>query len=385
MRLDQNICNQIKNALNSVKQRIDQLSNQNPPQVSTDQKDTVESLINFMLEIIEEHANEDHSGFHCAELFILVTEMNSIISSSANISIPGRPLREWLGIKLEELASRAAKSMELCLSGKDEDTYNIEEVLNKVSAALREVGEAKRAIDDIADDAEEKRDSLDKISTLASDIEKLHEESSKKYDEIEKGNENIKEWEKRVQELLSITEETLKGANKVSLSKSFQDRAQKELSTAVGWSVAFILSLGGMSLMGWDIIKTITPLLNSKGPIDPSSYLVLALKFSANIPLLAIAIFSANQFGKHRNIYQDYDYKAAAAQSYVAYRDEIKDLGQDAEVLLSRLQEMLIDNFGENPVRLLTKAEEKKSKSGFKLSLGKDGFSAGISENEKSE
>lgn len=67
-------------------------------------------------------------------------------------------------------------------------------------------------------------------------------------------------------------------------------------------------------------------------------------------PAVWLGWYAARQLGRISRVQEDYEFKVATALAYQSYRDEIRALA--SEELREKFAEVVIENFGNNPVRL---------------------------------
>lgn len=78
--------------------------------------------------------------------------------------------------------------------------------------------------------------------------------------------------------------------------------------------------------------------------------------FTLAAPFVWLGWFSARQLGQLARVQQDYEYKKATALAFEAHKKEVVDADTTDKELSKRLLEIVIKNFGDNPVRLLPDA-----------------------------
>lgn len=78
--------------------------------------------------------------------------------------------------------------------------------------------------------------------------------------------------------------------------------------------------------------------------------------FTLAAPFVWLGWFSARQLGQLARVQQDYEYKKATALAFEAHKKEVVDADTTDKELSKRLLDIVIKNFGDNPVRLLPDA-----------------------------
>ncbi|GJH02783.1 hypothetical protein [Paraburkholderia terrae] len=175
---------------------------------------------------------------------------------------------------------------------------------------------------------------------------------------------------KHFEDQRSVVEATLQGASRVALAKSFEDRRASLTTLQYVWAGLFVLGISGLT--GAGIYLGAAVLAEGKAAAIPlaaaaasgasavaevkmsQSNLVFALlRFLVLAPVVWFTWFAARQYGHCQRLGEDYAFKSSAAHAFVGYRDE---MGDDAE-MLKLLREYAINNFGANPIRVLTGSE----------------------------
>jgi len=165
-----------------------------------------------------------------------------------------------------------------------------------------------------------------------------------------------------------FVEETLQGASKVGLAKSFKDRRESLERAQTIWAKVFIIGLillfvGALVSLG-DVMTllrgaTTNPVASIQGASAASvaplfervfTYMTHVLILS---PGIWLTWFAARKYGQLSRLTEDYAFKEASALSFVGYRSE---MGEDKE-MLDLLRRTAIENFGANPVRVITSDE----------------------------
>ncbi|WP_446902785.1 hypothetical protein [Burkholderia sp. YIM B11467] len=168
---------------------------------------------------------------------------------------------------------------------------------------------------------------------------------------------------------------TLQGASRVALAKSFEDR-RKEL-TKIQYFWAGFFFIGICTLTGVGIYLGIGVLQEAKAATaavaaapaaasttsvaaaaasvkaSQSNLLFSLLRFLILAPVVWFTWFAARQYGHSQRLGEDYAFKSAAAHAYVGYKEEM----DGDEQMIKMLREYAVKNFGENPIRVLSKNE----------------------------
>jgi len=128
------------------------------------------------------------------------------------------------------------------------------------------------------------------------------------------------------------------------LAGAFSSRSKKLSWQRWIWTAVFVSAIGVLAWLSFQFALGLEVL----------SYEVLAVSLVRKLALAAPAVwlgwYAAKQTGRIARVQEDYEYKAASAIAYQAYRDEAKVAG-DTE-LQKQLLSTAIATFGDNPVRL---------------------------------
>ena len=136
-------------------------------------------------------------------------------------------------------------------------------------------------------------------------------------------------------------------AHDLGLIAGNPDLADHPTQVCFGAGIAILIAGILATTAGW---ITFTPLINSKGVIDPWGALA---RLMLTGPAIWFTWFAAKQYGHTTRLIEDYAFKEAAALAFVGYK---REMGDDDE-MLKLLRETAIKNFGASPTRMLTKED----------------------------
>ena len=181
---------------------------------------------------------------------------------------------------------------------------------------------------------------------------------------------------KQCDEILAEAKERLDAASRAGLAVSFGDTADDYVWPKRGWLALFVISLAGIVSIGiyFIVLHDSTPLeileklpkivatkeltdltFNTGG--DNYTKLINSLKFiPLSLPFVWLAWFSALKFSQLGRLREDYKFKVATALALDGYRKQAAEVNPE---LAEKLLDLAISNFGENPLRLLTKDSAK--------------------------
>lgn len=277
---------------------------------------------------------------------------------------------EHLRQVLEE-AREKEKAIDDIYSAISEGFDSIARKEETISALLKQSKETKEELDELQEELENVADEIRTLNTASSEakdktlankakVEDFVEEIGEHQKQIEKQDAQFEKFKTTLEENSSKQQEYLAEAcnlieksklalsytTSVGLSSSF-DAQCKEIKgwksfKLWSWLVAAAIGVIGVICIGvWLIYGN----HHANDGNVTSMWLQIIGKISM-IPLLVTTIvFCANQYGKQKNLLEDYSYKLALAKSMVAFSEELreKDSERYKEYLSTVLNEILKD------------------------------------------
>lgn len=152
-------------------------------------------------------------------------------------------------------------------------------------------------------------------------------------------------------QIITKAEESLAAAARTGLASSFENRAAEYDGPREGWLFAFLMSLAGIFAVAYGFIIPEIKLLQGS---DRLFHFLTDIPLT--LPFIWLAWFSALRFSQLGRLREDYAFKVATALSLDGYR---KQAGEVSSELQEKLLDLAITNFGENPLRLMTKDSAK--------------------------
>lgn len=286
-----------------------------------------------------------------------------------------------------EKAREQEKNINEIYSLVSEQSDSISRKDESISALLKQSKETKEELDELQADMETVADEIRTSNTASSDakdktlaykakVEAFVEEIGEHQKQIEKQDAEFKAFQTTLDENSTKQQQYLSEAHKlieksklalsyttsVGLSSSF-DAQCKEIKgwksfKLWSWLVAAAIGVIGVICIGvWLIYGN----HHANDGNVTSMWLQIIGKISM-IPLLVTTIvFCANQYGKQKNLLEDYSYKLALAKSMVAFSEELreKDSERYKEYLSTVLNEILKD-----PLRIRIDPNKNKTTKG---------------------
>ena len=204
-------------------------------------------------------------------------------------------------------------------------------------------------------DSEIKLPSVDNIQKIVLDIQEAKSNALKVVKDI---SDKVPEFEgKRDQVLgqcdsvLNKAKESLEASARAGLAVSFSNQAKVYDKPRNLWLTTFVLALLAMVLMA--LCKTL-PDIQEKNGIE--RLYVFITDIPLVLPFVWLAWFSALRFSQLGRFKEDYNFKVATALALDGYRRQAEGMSPQLE---EKLLDLAITNFGENPLRLMTKDSAK--------------------------
>jgi hypothetical protein len=254
------------------------------------------------------------------------------------------------------------------LQSEAKDLLKLTSNLTKKNNDLTEVlAQAKKFSKDSKELLEE---ALKSKATIDSDalVTLAHRESIVK-DQIDSANqlialnaitEKIPEFEqkrdaitKQCDEILVEAKKRLKAASEAGMAASFEKRTKEYVWPKAGWFIAFLFSLAGVFITAYCLIIPELKELKLEGG---DRFFHLVTEIPLTLPFVWLAWFAALRFSQLGRLREDYAFKVATAMSLDGYRKQADDVSKE---LQEKLLDLAITNFGENPLRLMTKESAK--------------------------
>ena len=203
--------------------------------------------------------------------------------------------------------------------------------------------------------------------------------------------EDLNEYENTMKQRFDEYDKIIKDLNEkatnASLSSSYKQQGDAIRKTIRRWDIGFILSIIAIATIAvWtfnevneildkDIGAVITELAKIKSEanqtynisIIPSDKIYIMIfgffsKITMALPFIWFAIFCSNRRKEAMRLEQEYAHKVAVASSYGSYKEQIENLNEENQELLTKLMSSTIDIISKNPSDFLD-----KSKSSDKL------------------
>ena len=305
--------------------------------------------------------------------------------------------------KIDELTQQAEHLIQVLEEARGQEK-TINEIKSLVSEQAEEISNKEKAI---TTSLEQSRATQEQLKTLKEDLEtvakeihtlnstssNLKDETIAYRDDVKEFAEEINEYQKQIEKQnaqFKVFKETLDKnttEQKQYLEDAFnlieQSKSALSYTTSVGLGSSFdaqckeIKAWKSFKLWSWLVASAVGVICvicigvwliygnhHANDGNVTSMWLQIIGKISM-IPLLVTTIvFCANQYGKQKNLLEDYSYKLALAKSMVAFSDELreKDSERYKEYLSTVLNEILKD-----PLRIRIDPNKNKTTKGEAL------------------
>lgn len=161
---------------------------------------------------------------------------------------------------------------------------------------------------------------------------------------IASANQQVEETKAFSVSTYESVEKALKAVRAQGLAGAFSSRSKKLSVQRLIWTGVFVAAIAVLAVLSFQFALA----------LNVFTYEVLLVSLVRKLALAAPTVwlgwYAAKQTGRIARVQEDYEYKAASALAYQAYRDEAKVVG-DPE-LQKQLLSTAISTFGDNPVRL---------------------------------
>lgn len=204
-------------------------------------------------------------------------------------------------------------------------------------------------------DSESKAPNINAIQELVSGIKTSQGEAAalvkgivEKVSEFEGNRDEILE---QCRKIVVKAEESLAAAARAGMASSFEKRAIEYDGPRERWFIMFLMSLAAIVFIA---AKYILPSIEKTVGIERLYYFLTEIPLT--LPFIWLAWFSALRFSQLGRLKEDYKFKVATALALDGYRKQAEDL---SPALQEKLLDLAVTNFGENPLRLMTKESAK--------------------------
>ena len=264
----------------------------------------------------------------------------------------------------EEFQKLSSENMRLQLGVSEllKTTTTLEKRKNELNDALKLASKLSDDSKNLLDSANKSKSIIEADAilsgTLRENVESNQAEVKDYVDLIHKTADAVPKFEKERDEILKQCNDLLAegqirldAASKIGMAVSFSDQAREYVWPRRGWLVVFIFSLA--AIVGVGLCFIFAEISDLEG-LDRLYHFITDLPLS--LPFIWLAWFSALRFSQLGRIREDYAFKVATALALDGYRKQAAEVKPE---LAEKLLDLAITNFGENPLRLLTKESIK--------------------------
>jgi hypothetical protein len=285
----------------------------------------------------------------------IVSHLNAMWSQlNTYIGEPSVEELKKLTSEIKHLQSEASALLKLNTNlnkRKDElsEAFTYAKKLSKESKSLLdETVKSKATIEADAAVAGSHRATIETDQAAATELLGILKATTESIPEFEKNRDEIT---RKCDEILAEAKIRLDASSKVGMAVSFSDQAKAYIWPRRLWLASFVLSLIGIVVIAKCYI--LQEILKLEG-VDRLSHFLTDLPLT--LPFIWLAWFSALRFSQLGRLREDYAFKVATALALDGYRKQAEDL---SPALQEKLLDLAVTNFGENPLRLMTKDSAK--------------------------
>lgn len=230
----------------------------------------------------------------------------------------------------------------------DEALTYAKKLSKESKSLLDETVKSKATIEADAAVAGSHRATIETDQAAATELLRILKATAESIPEFEKNRDEIT---RKCNEILAEAKNRLDASSKVGMAVSFSDQAKAYVWPRRLWLASFVLSLIGVVMIAKCYI--LPEILQLEG-VNRLSHFLTDLPLT--LPFIWLAWFSALRFSQLGRLRVDYAFKVATALSLDGYRKQAEGLSPALE---EKLLDLAITNFGENPLRLMTKESAK--------------------------
>lgn len=228
-----------------------------------------------------------------------------------------------------------------------------QESLIKIEENLMNATQYKQSIDKeynlICVDNEKGNSYATKIKNIKTESEKTHQNIETLKNEFQ---DYINNGKRQIDEYIAKIENTFKIAYSTALSDKFYSEAKKQQEEIKNWNLWFKIAIACIFLgtfLSFSILD--------KDKIFDISAFFIRLAFVA--PFIWFGFYASSRRSEAQRLEQEYTHKATALGTYLLHKNEIKEFGNDDE-LINKLINSNIDTVAFNPSSSLDKVNKDK-------------------------
>lgn len=272
--------------------------------------------------------------------FSIARELAKALADKGETEIDRIIAAETAAVKVIEASTTAVQSAEQATASK-----------NAIAAFESDAAVAKKTIDQHLTSAEAAANAAERskkeASTVQTEILKLKNDAVHREGElalrVTELNASIDASNQSANQARENVATALRDVRSQGLAHSFEKRSIKLNAERRSWIGVFVGAVAALA--------TISLVLVTELPDFTYQTLIVAAlrRFATAAPFVWLGWYAAKQISRISKTQEDYEYKAASALAYQAYKDEAISGDPD---LHKKLLDHAIQTFGENPVRL---------------------------------
>ncbi|MFA6077458.1 MAG: hypothetical protein WC724_00350 [Candidatus Paceibacterota bacterium] len=216
----------------------------------------------------------------------------------------------------------------------------LQQVLTEINQRLTALGDLNslvqqgQGLPNLINDAQTKKTNIDsflndlptrseELNRITTEVKSLNEQVITREGEVSDLVEKTKELQQKVEEFIKETQAQLGVAANAKLASTFEgvkDELGKEKIKWFWWLVGavVVLIIATVGIVVWQILE--------KETIFEVSFLI---KVALTSPIVYFVVFTSREYGRIRNLIEEYTFKAAIARSFEAYKNIIEEIFSD--------------------------------------------------------
>ena len=230
----------------------------------------------------------------------------------------------------------------------DEALASAKKLSKESKILLDETVKSKATIEADAAVAGSHRATIEADQATAAELLGVLKATTETIPEFEKNRDEIT---RKSNEILVEAKNRLDASSKVGMAVSFSEQAKAYVIPRRFWLAGFVLSL--LCIVVITKCYILPEIIQLQG-VDRFFHFLTDLPLT--LPFIWLAWFSALRFSQLGRLKEDYAFKVATALALDGYRKQAEDL---SPALQEKLLDLAVTNFGENPLRLMTKESAK--------------------------
>lgn len=284
-------------------------------------------------------------------LLMFLQMINERLPSEAKGPVP----LDWDSVEdktmLPKDLARRLRALETTLARLEPKAAEVDGKIADIEAAHATAEQLPEDLEELAAKRAEVKEIVEEANALFDQAQKLLASIGNLKDDAEGRMGGIYKAEVQAQQLISKSENALRGSTGVGLANSFDKRKNGLSLTGLAWVAGLVGALIAAYMIGADRVKQFQELVRNESPVHLIWMNIVLTVFGVGGPIW-FAWLSTKQIGMTLRLAEDYAFKAAVSKAYEGYRKEAVDIDPS---LKARLFSSALDRLEEAPIRLMEK------------------------------